>query len=129
MPCIPRYEGLDLCISDELGMAAAVGETGDMITKEVLQLVHHGMANLTMQIFDPEVAHKPGTCPHPFNSTPMAANSFLFGSPHVRCTPMGVHRTRGDPSEIKKIPTRKMLPLFFASRPGLHDGNAGDDDA
>jgi len=54
------YEGLDLCISDELGMAAAVGETGDMITKEVLQLVHDGMANLTMQIFDPEVAHKPG---------------------------------------------------------------------
>ena len=29
--------------------------------------------------------------PEPFNSTPMAANSIPFGSPHVR--PMGVHRT------------------------------------
>ena len=33
--------------------------------------------------------------PEPFNSTPMAANSIPFGSPHVRCTPMGVHCTWG----------------------------------
>ena len=31
---------------------------------------------------------------------------------------MGVHRTCGEPDEIKKIPTRKILPLFFAIRPG-----------
>ena len=32
----------------------------------------------------------------------MAVNSISFGSPHVRCTPMGVHRTCGEPNEIKK---------------------------
>ena len=28
-------------------------------------------------------------------------------------TPHGVHRTCGEPDEIKKIPTRNILPLFF----------------
>ena len=37
---------------------------------------------------------------------------FVWLSPHVR--PMG--RTCGEPDEIKKIPTRKILPLFSRSR-------------
>ena len=47
-----------------------------------------------------------------FNSRPMAVKSISFGSPHVR--PMGVHRTCGEPSEIKK----KMAhhPLSFILR-------------
>ena len=52
-----------------------------------------------------------GTRREPFNSTPMGVNSIFFGPPHVRCTPVG--RTCGEPNEIKKIPTRKMLRLFF----------------
>ena len=36
----------------------------------------------------------------PLNSTPMAVNSISFGSPRVR--PIGVHRTCGEPNEIKK---------------------------
>ena len=51
----------------------------------------------------------------PFNFTPMAVNSIPSGSPHVR--PMG--RTCGEPDEIKKIPTRNILPLFFVS---VHGG-------
>ena len=41
-----------------------------------------------------------GTPPEPFNVTPMGVNSIPSGSPHVR--PMGVHRTCGEPDEIKK---------------------------
>ena len=36
------------------------------------------------------------------NSTPTGVDSISFGSPHVRCTPVGVHRTRDEPNEIKK---------------------------
>ena len=46
--------------------------------------------------------HRPrGTRCEPLTSTQMAVNSISFGSPHVRCTPMGVHRTCGEPNEIK----------------------------
>ena len=38
----------------------------------------------------------------PFSFTPMGVNSIPFGSPRVRCTPMGVHRTCGEPDEIKR---------------------------
>ena len=41
-----------------------------------------------------------GTRREPFNSTPMAVNSISSGPPHV--CPMGVHRTCGEPNEIKK---------------------------
>ena len=51
----------------------------------------------------------------PFNSTPMGVNSISSGSPHVR--PMGVHRTCGEPDEIKKhTHTRNTLPLLSACR-------------
>ena len=45
------------------------------------------------------VDHAPGTRREPFTSTPMGVNSIPFGSPHVRL--MGVHRTCGEPNEIK----------------------------
>ncbi len=66
--------------------------------------------------------HRPhqGTRREPFNFTPMAVNPISSGSPHVRCTPMG--RTCGEPDEIKKIPTRKILPLFFGSRTATPPG-------
>ena len=56
----------------------------------------------------------------PFNFTPTEVNSISLGSPHVR--PWGVHRTCGEPDEIKKIPTRKIptrkiLPLLSVNRP------------
>ena len=38
----------------------------------------------------------------PFNSTPTGVNPITSGPPHVQCTPMGVHRTCGEPDEIKK---------------------------
>ena len=45
-------------------------------------------------------AWRRGTRREPFNFTPMGVNSISFGSPHVRR--MGVHRTCGEPDEIKK---------------------------
>ena len=45
-------------------------------------------------------SRRAGTRREPFNSTPMAVNPISPGSPHVR--PMGVHRTCGEPDEIKK---------------------------
>ena len=50
-----------------------------------------------------------GTRPDPFTFTPMGVNSISFGSPHVR--PTG--RTCGEPNEIRKIPTRRILPALF----------------
>ena len=55
-----------------------------------------------------------GTRLKPFNSTPMAVNPISSGSPHVR--PTGVHRTCGEPDEIKKNTHPKNIPaLFFFS--------------
>ena len=48
-----------------------------------------------------------GTRPELFNFTPMAVNSISFGPPHVR--PLGVHRTRGGPDEIKKNARPKSI--------------------
>ena len=49
----------------------------------------------------------------PFNFTPMGASSSSFGPPHVRCTPVGVHLTCGEPNEIKKNthPKNIAVPL------------------
>ena len=55
--------------------------------------------------------------PPPWRST----NPIPSGSPHVRCTPMGVHRTCAwgcivrvvGQARSRNIPTRNMLPLFF----------------
>ena len=52
-----------------------------------------------------------GTRPEPFNSTPMAGNSVSSGPPHVR--PMGVHRTCGEPDEIKKNTHSKNITAVF----------------
>ena len=60
-------------------------------------------------------AHGPrrgaGTRPEPFNSTPTGVNSIPSGSPHVR--PMGVHRTCGEPDEIKKSTHPKYFTALF----------------
>ena len=58
-----------------------------------------------------------GTRPEPFNFTPMGANPISPGPPHVR--PMGV-RTCVSQTKSRKIPTRNIVPLFFASRPPHH---------
>ena len=52
-----------------------------------------------------------GPRPEPFNSTPMAVNPISSGSPHVR--PMGVHRTCGEPDEIKKNTHPKKITALF----------------
>ena len=54
-----------------------------------------------------------GTRREPFNSTPMAVNPISSGSPHVR--PIGVHRTCGEPDEIKENthPPEICYRLFF----------------
>ena len=57
-------------------------------------------ANGVADEVDLDVRTPDGTRPEPFNSTPMGVNSISSGSPHVR--PMGVHRTCGEPDEIKK---------------------------
>ena len=44
-------------------------------------------------IIDNQTLYAPSI--RPFNSNPMAVNSIPSGSPHARCTPMGVHRTCG----------------------------------
>ena len=67
---------------------------------------------------------RPGTRPEPFNSTPMGANSIPSGPPHVRCTPMGVHRACGawPPDEIKKNTHPKIIPALLggqAEQPGV----------
>ena len=55
------------------------------------------------------------TRPEPFNSTPMGVNSLSLGGPRVR--PMAVHRTRGEPNEIKK--THLQNNTAFPSRAGI----------
>ena len=51
------------------------------------------------------------TRPEPFNFTPMGVDSLSSGPPHVR--PMGVHRTCGEPDEIKKnTHPKNMFALF-----------------
>ena len=49
----------------------------------------------------------------PFNSTPMGVNSSSSGSPHVLGAPMGVHRTCGEPDEIKKNTHPKCITARF----------------
>ena len=52
-----------------------------------------------------------GTRREPFNFTPMGVNSISFGSPHVRCTPMG--RTCGEPRRNQeKYPPEKYYRSF-----------------
>ena len=53
-----------------------------------------------------------------FNLTTTGVNSTSFGSPHVRCTPMG--RACGEPNNQEKYPPEKHLALrlFFVSRHG-----------
>ena len=46
--------------------------------------------------------HHGRTRPEPFNPTPMAVNSISSGPPHVLRAHTGVHRTCGEPDEIKK---------------------------
>ena len=80
------------------------------------------LANVVPVLNDPSQLLDPtfhGARREPFNATPMGVNSISFGSPHVR--PMGAHRTRGEPNEIKidmsrKMPTRQILPPLFAGR-------------
>ena len=52
--------------------------------------------------------------------TLMAVNSISSGPPHIR--PMGVHRTRGEPGEIKKNTQPKYITALF-----LRAGTAGVD--
>ena len=52
-----------------------------------------------------------GTRHEPFNSTPMGVNPISPGSPHVR--PVGVHRTCGEPDEIKKNTHPKYFTALF----------------
>ena len=52
-----------------------------------------------------------GTSREPFNSTPMAVNSISSGSPHVRR--MGVHRTCGEPEEVKKNTHPEYFTALF----------------
>ena len=54
-----------------------------------------------------------GTRHEPFNFTPMGVNLISSGSPHARCTPMGVHRTCGEPDETKKNTHPKCVAAFF----------------
>ena len=56
-----------------------------------------------------------GTRRSPFNSTPMGVNSIPPGSPRVR--PMGVHRTCGEPDEIKKNTHPKYFTALCLIRP------------
>ena len=58
--------------------------------------------------------HREGLQREPFNFTPMAVNSVSSGSPHVR--PMGVHRTCGEPDEIKKNTHPKHFTALFRER-------------
>ena len=52
-----------------------------------------------------------------------SADSSSFGSPHVR--PMGVHRTRGEPNEIKgKCSPGKVSPLRSFVQVANHDGGS-----
>ena len=52
-----------------------------------------------------------------------SVGSISFGSPHVR--PMGVHRTRGEPNEIKeKYPPGKVLSLRSFVQVANHDGGS-----
>ena len=53
----------------------------------------------------------------PFKFTPMGVNPISSGSPHVR--PMWALSTVVSQTKSRKIPTRKMLPLFFVLRHGL----------
>ena len=53
------------------------------------------------------------TRPGPFNSTPMAANPLSSGSPHVHVRPMGMHRTCGEPDEIKKNTQPVYITALF----------------
>ena len=71
-----------------------------------------------------------GTRREPFNSTPMAVNSIPSGSPQVR--PMGVHRTCGEPDEIKKNTHPKDIIALFRAGSVLgtelydHRGDPGE---
>ena len=59
------------------------------------------------------------TRPEPFNFTPVGVNPISPGSPHVR--PMGVHRTCGEPDEIKKnTHPKNVTALFRVIRPRPH---------
>ena len=58
----------------------------------------------------------PGTRREPVNSAPMAVNSISLGSPHARCTPVGVHRTRGGPNETKKNTHPRHFTALFRVR-------------
>ena len=49
----------------------------------------------------------------PFNSTPMGVSPISSGSPHVR--PMGVHRTCGEPGEIKKHTHPKYITALLCA--------------
>ena len=50
----------------------------------------------------------------------MGANSISFGSPHVRCTPMGRTDTCGDPNEIKKNTHPKNITALFRAQGHIH---------
>ena len=45
----------------------------------------------------------------------MAVNSISFGSPHVRCAPMGARRTCGDPTctEVRETTPRSLFFFGF----------------
>ena len=81
--------------------ALELWETSPLLLRQLTMRVEQGSAGL-----QPD-----GTWKHPCNKRLMA-NSFSFGSLHVRCTPMG--RTCGGPNELKTTPTLKItFPLFF----------------
>ena len=73
---------------------------------------------MTLTLTRTRATATPCTRREPFDSTPMAVNSISFGSPHER--PMGVHRTCGEPNEIKgKFPPEKCHRSLSLSRPTL----------
>ena len=50
----------------------------------------------------------------PFNFNPMVVNPISSGSPHVR--PMGVHRTCGEPDELKRNTHPENCPALLRAR-------------
>ena len=65
----------------------------------------------------PSRATSPAYVNEPRNEGRLAAKSIPFGSSHVRCTPMGVHRTRRWVDEIKKAAHTRVLVSLSSAVP------------